>query len=256
MKKAIYLLGPVLFASAAAWAEADAEASADSKPADMSDPLAVYTQVGGGVTNKGLNLKVGQAYDTGKASTMGMNIFEVKGFVGDAFGWDGGDERDNSIDSVRFRNFQVDMTKGLGSQIDASWDFDSGVGAGSYSLMQALPKMGRLQLYPLMGAGVVVADGRINEPDSSDTYGFTVPGAFALAGMYTKFTVTDKIWINYNPMYAHGLGGQISDESGLAHEFAISYQLNPRQNIRFFSNWSDDTKFTEGDFRLEFNHQL
>lgn len=31
---------------------------------DMSDPLSVYTQAGLGYTDKGLNLKIGQAYDT------------------------------------------------------------------------------------------------------------------------------------------------------------------------------------------------
>ena len=31
---------------------------------DMSDPLAVYTQAGLGYTDKGLNLKVGKAYDS------------------------------------------------------------------------------------------------------------------------------------------------------------------------------------------------
>ncbi|GAL25797.1 hypothetical protein JCM19239_4284 [Vibrio variabilis] len=38
---------------------------------DMSDPLAVYTQVGAGSTNKGLNFKLGQVYDTGNEATKG-----------------------------------------------------------------------------------------------------------------------------------------------------------------------------------------
>ncbi|MDO6575014.1 hypothetical protein, partial [Staphylococcus pasteuri_A] len=76
---------------------------------DMSDPLAVYTQAGVGVTNKGLNLKVGQTYDTGNANTMAMNIIEVKGFAGEALGWDGSSQRDDSVDSIRFRNFGVDL---------------------------------------------------------------------------------------------------------------------------------------------------
>ena len=37
---------------------------------DMSDPLAVYSQFGAGVTNKGLNLKYGQSYDTGNPNTI------------------------------------------------------------------------------------------------------------------------------------------------------------------------------------------
>ena len=53
---------------------------------DMSDPLAVYTQAGVGITNKGINFKVGQAYDTGNPSTMGMNIIEIKGIAGETLG--------------------------------------------------------------------------------------------------------------------------------------------------------------------------
>ncbi len=56
----------------------------DADVQDMSDPLAVYTQAGLGYTDKGLNLKIGQTYDTGSDTTMGMNVVEVKGFAGDA----------------------------------------------------------------------------------------------------------------------------------------------------------------------------
>ena len=76
----------------------------------MSDPLAVYTQIGGGSTNKGLNFKVGQAYDTGIATTAGMNVIEVKGIYGDALGWESDNKTTDSIDSFRFRNFSVDLT--------------------------------------------------------------------------------------------------------------------------------------------------
>jgi len=54
-------------------------AFAEDDVQDMSDPLAVYTQVGAGYTDKGINLKVGQAYDTGSDLTAGMNVIEVKG---------------------------------------------------------------------------------------------------------------------------------------------------------------------------------
>ena len=63
----------------------------------MSDPLAVYTQVGVGATNKGINLKVGQAYDTGIATTAGMNVMEVKGIYGDALGWESDSKTTDSM---------------------------------------------------------------------------------------------------------------------------------------------------------------
>ncbi len=71
----------------------------------MSDPTAVYTQAGIGITNKGINVKIGDSYDTGNPDTMAMNIFELKGIAGDTFGWDSDDVKDNSVDTIRFRNF-------------------------------------------------------------------------------------------------------------------------------------------------------
>ncbi|MGR5541530.1 hypothetical protein ACPV5V_23560, partial [Vibrio campbellii] len=104
---------------------------------DMSDPLAVYTQVGAGYTDKGINIKIGQTFDTGEDTTMGMNIIELKGAMGDTLGWR--DEANDSIDSLRFRRFGVDLTNGRGSQVDISYDFNNEAGAASYSFIQALP---------------------------------------------------------------------------------------------------------------------
>ena len=58
-----------------------AMASEEKDVQDMSDPLAVYTQVGGGLTDKGANFKFGQTYDTGSdvitQIRYGMNIRNV-----------------------------------------------------------------------------------------------------------------------------------------------------------------------------------
>lgn len=224
---------------------ANAVAEEQKEYADMSDPLAVFNMAGIGATNKGMNLKFVNTYDPGKANTLGANVVEVQGIGGEALGWDG--DGNNSIDSVRFRNFNVNTTNGRGTQIDTSWDFNSGVGSASYSMIQGLPQMGRINLYPLAGAGVVVAD---------NDHGISVPGMTAVVGVYGKFTISDRIWLNYNPMYNHGFGGSMKDVDGLSHEFIASYQLNQRQNIRAFANWDNSTKFADGDFRIEFNHQF
>lgn len=102
---------------------------------DMSDPLAVYSQAGMGVTNKGINFKFGQAYDTNNDSTMAMHVPEAKGFAADSLGLKG----DDSFDSLRYRHFNVDINSGLGSQVDLSWDFDNKLGSASYSLIHSCP---------------------------------------------------------------------------------------------------------------------
>lgn len=242
---------------------------AEEEVQDMSDPLAVFTQVGAGATNKGLNLKIGKTYDTGSDVTMGMNVFEVKGFGGELLGWDSNQVRDDSVDSFRFRNFNVNMTNGRGAQVDVSYDIASERADASYSFIQALPKFGPVQFFPLAGAGVTIQNNAVtarnDQGEVTDRVeGYTMPGTFALIGTYTKITLTDKIWLNYNPMFMTTLSGSDDYKSNafggkgdmLVHEFAASYQFTPRFNVRYFANWNEDVDFGEGDHRIEFNYQL
>lgn len=236
---------------------------------DMSDPLAVYTQAGVGATNKGINIKIGQSYDTGNEKTMGMNILEIKGGLGEALGWDGGSQRDNSFNSFRIRNFKLDVTNGRGAQIDMVYQLDKTPladesGTLSYSFLQGLPKMGRFNFYPLAGVGLAVGN-NVLEDDGRIDSGYSVMGTFALIGTYAKYTVTEKLWLNYNPVWYSTLSGSDvykdnaygSDENSvLTHEAAISYQFNPRFNVRAFANWTENIDISNGDHRLEFNYQL
>jgi hypothetical protein len=215
---------------------------------DMSDPLAGYTQVGTGFTYRGLNLKVGQTFDTGNAQTMGMNVFELKGFAGDVAGWD--DEANDSVDSIRFRRFGADLTNGRGSQIDASYDFGSESRTVSYSIIQTLPKWGPVQLFPLAGAGAAFCN-NIEADDGHVNSGYSMPGTFAVVGTYGKVEITDNIWSNYNLMCMSTLSGSdrfkehgMAGESNVfAHEFAASYQFTPRFNIRYFASWTEYDDF-------------
>ncbi|CAM3296612.1 hypothetical protein [Shewanella pealeana] len=226
---------------------------------DMSDPLAVYTQAGAGVTNKGSNLKLGNSYDTGNPDTMAMNIVELKGIAGDSLGLDGND----SINQLRYRNFNLDMTNGRGAQIDVNWDFNNNVGNASYSFIQALPALGPVQLFPLAGIGITVTDTAVIRGDETEigSVGYAIPSSFAVVGTYAKITLTDKIWLNYNPMYMTTLNSNeyMSDMmDGLYHEVVASYQINPKQNIRLFANYAA-TEFNADknvDWRIEFNHQF
>ncbi len=257
--KNIYLTAlPILFAANAV--------VADEKIQDMSDPLAVYTQAGIGFTNQGINLKFGATYKTSIDTEMGMNIFEVKGIAGESVGWDNSNVRNDSIDSVRYRNFVVDLTNGRGSQFDLNYNTStnpnqlaSEVGTLSYSMIQALPALGPVNFFPLAGLGVAFGNNLMGEND-----GYTVPGTLGVVGMYSKITITDKIWLNYNPMYMQTLSGAkwyvdgffAGDDSVLTHEFTASYQIQPRFNVRYFANWDENTNFADGNHRVEFNYQF
>ena len=149
----------------------------------MSDPLAVYTQAGAGYTDKGFNIKIGQSYDTGSDTTMAMRVIEIKGFLGEAVGFDDSDNTDDSVGAIRFRNFELDLTNGRGAQIDVNYNFDASHlaekhGDISYSLLQALPKVGRFNFYPLAGAGLAFGS-NVTEDDGSIDSGFSVYGAYA-----------------------------------------------------------------------------
>ena len=228
---------------------------------DMSDPLAVYTQVGMGYTDKGLNLKLGQTFDTGSDTTLGMHVLELKGGYGDALGMR--DYADDSLDSIRLRRFGVDLTNGRGSQIDFNYNFDTEVGSLSYSLIQAAPAIGPLQLYPLAGIGAAFANNALDD-NGEVISGYTVPGTFAVVGTYGKLTLSDDIWLNYNPMYMATLSGSdnyknyafADDNNVLMHEFAATYQINPRFNVRYFAQWNEAISYRDGSHIVEFNYQL
>lgn len=235
--------------------------TADDGFADMSNPLAVFTMAGFGVTNRGINLKVAKSYDTGDENELGMNVVELKGLYSDTLGWE--DDAKNSIDSVRLRNLTVNPNTGLGGQIDLSYGFASETGSLSYSMLQALPKMGRFTFFPLAGAGVTFANNMLQD-DGTTASGYSFPGTFATVGLYSVFTITDKIWLNYNPIWNTTLSGSDlfidhgfeNNGSVFMHEFITSYQLNPRSNIRYFANWSDHTDISDGDHRIEYNYQF
>ncbi len=240
---------------------------------DMSDPLAIFTQVGAGVTDRGINLKVGQTYDTGEDTTAGMNVYEIKGIQGENLGFSDSPARDNSIDFLRLRQFEVDLTNGRGKQLDINVNFDGTHFAdqtidASYSIIQALPKMGPVNLFPLAGVGATfgnnVVDSFENEQPVIDD-GFSGFGAYTIIGMYSKLAITDKLWLNYNPFYLQSLGGSdlykahafgIETDSVLLHEFAVNYQISPRLNVRYFANWTENVDFKDGEHRIEFNYQL
>lgn len=230
---------------------------------DMSDPLAIYTQAGFGFSNKGLNIKIGQSYDTGNEKTGGMNLIEIKGMVGDVFGWDNKETTSDSIDAFRFRNFMVDLKTGRGTQIDINYNLHAESGVISYSIMQALPQWGGLSIYPLAGLGVAFANNALQDDGSIDS-GFSFPGVLAVVGMFAKYNVNDNIWINYNPNWTIGLAGSDlfldhgfeNNSNVLTHELALSYKITPRLNIRYFANWSENINFSDGDHRVEFNYQF
>lgn len=246
---------------------AQADTNTSKKLQDMSDPLAVFTQAGLGFTDRGLNVKIGKAYDSGVPNTMAMNVIEVQGILGDTLGYrkDDGD----SVDSMRFRNFSVNTKNGRGAQVDISWNFNTKSGSASYAIIQALPKVSIFQFYPLAGLGLAFANGvdqnRTGWADANSPSGLSIPGAYVTLGMYSKITITKKIWINYNPIWLSSVAGSdtyqdnaygIGNSSLLTHEVAMSYQITPRFNVRYFANWSDKVNFLDGGQRIEFNYQL
>ena len=129
--------------------------------------------------------------------------------------------------------------------------------------------IGSLQLYPIAGLGVNIQNNAVDHiADDATTVtggGYSMPGAYAVAGMYSKITITYKIWFNYNPMYLTSLSGSdyyvdntygMDNDNILLHEVALSYQIKPRTNVRYFANFSDEVDFKDGEHRIEFNYQF
>ncbi|WP_105201251.1 MULTISPECIES: hypothetical protein [unclassified Pseudoalteromonas] len=237
--------------------------------ADMSDPLAIYTQVGGGATDKGLNFKLGKAYDTGDDATAAQFVVEAKGLLGDTLGWRSERHTTESLDSLRFRNFAVTLKSLRATQLDVNYNFRANLVADesadiSYSIIQALPPKGAFNFYPLAGVGASVGKDE-RQSDGSVDDGYSLMGGYGLIGMYAKVNLSDKIWLNYNPFWLTTLTGSstykdnyygLNESSILTHEFAASYQITPRMNVRYFANWNENVDIFDGDHRIEFNYQL
>jgi hypothetical protein len=253
-------------------AEEDSESSDETPETelqDMSDPLSVYTRVGAGVTNLGVNLKVGIDYDTGKDSTTAMHVLEIKGALGETLGWGDDDLRGNSIDNLRYRNFVLNKSNGRGTQLDINYVFvESNLakqsGDISYSFLQGFNPVGKLKLYPLIGGGLAFGNDSIEDDGEIDS-GYSINGTFIVVGMFGKYAINDKVWLNYNPFWASTLSGSDvykdnaygkGNSSILTHEVAVGYQLSPRLNVRYFGNWNEYNSFSDGIHKIEFNYQL
>jgi hypothetical protein len=266
------LSASVALVSTAVWAEESIDSSTETPQKeiqDMSDPLAVYTRVGAGLTNLGINLKVGIDYDTGKDSTTAMHVLEMKGGLGDTLGWGDDDLRDNSIDNVRYRNFVLNKENGRGTQIDVNYVFDESYiadqsGDLSYSFLQGFNPVGKLKLYPLIGAGLAFGKDSLEDDGEVDS-GYSINGTFLVAGMFGKYAFNKKFWVNYNPFWATTLTGSDvykdnaygqGNDSVLTHEVAVGYQFTPRMNVRYFGNWNEYNSFSDGIHKVEFNYQL
>ncbi|WP_286261545.1 hypothetical protein [Thalassotalea atypica] len=259
---------PALVAALVSQTAFAADTAEEKELQDMSDPLAVFSQFGVGYTDRGLNIKYGKSYDPGVENTMAMNIVELKGFLGEDIGFSQIVEEDNSIDSFRFRNFKVDMTNGRGNQIDIAYDIETDTANASYSFIQALPKWGRVQFFPILGAGVTIQNDAIDSIENGEKVideGYSMTGTYTVAGMYSKVTITDNIWFNYNPMFLSSLSGSdfykdnaygMGNSDILLHEVALSYQINPRSNVRYFANFSDEVNYKDGEHRIEYNYQF
>ena len=230
----------------------------EKEAADMSDPMAIYTMGGVSYGTNGINLKMMKTLDTGSATDLSALIVEVKDmdFVND------GEERHGKMRSaspsnLRIRKFDVNMTNGLGLSYDIMQNLDGRKpGVAMVGAMQALPQIGFWQAFPILGAGLMYG-----EADN----GINMDGVLLNFTMYNKFTVTDKIWLNWNIVYNEGIYGSEdfknsmnSASDSMSHEFIASYQINPRNNLRLWYNVSHDyiTNDKTGETRLEYNRQF
>ncbi len=253
--KFVKLTGALVMSGIAATSFA---AETEKEVQDMSDPMAIYTSGGISYGTNGLNLKMMKTLDTGSKTDLSAIIVEIKDMD---FADDGdvrhGTERSSAPSNLRLRKFDVDMTTGRGISYDIMHNTDKDAGMLSVGVMQALPINSFWTAYPILGAGVWYAEDEQN--------GIDVPGVTLNLTMYNKFTVTDKIWLNWNLTYAEGIFGKEefkddrnSASDSLVHEFIASYQIDPRNNLRLWHNTSQD-KMNEddtGETRLEFNHQF
>jgi len=264
MKKSNLISAITIFAPLCFLPQAFAQET-ENEVQDMSDPLAVFTQLGASYGTNGINLKLGKTLDTKSATDMSMILVEVKGLYGEHMKNEGSsalhpEAANDGISELRFRKFDVDMTNGRGLSMDFIHNFDTNSGTASLGMIQALPKIGIWQAFPIIAAGVEYNDGS-QRSETNESSGLHSDFVFASFTLYNKFQITETIWANYNPVYSQAIFGDdhytdnLKGSNGLSHEFALSWQMTPKQNFRLWYNASQN-QFEDGDFRLEYNQQF
>ncbi len=220
-----------------------AEEKKETEVADMSDPMAIYTMVGGSYGNSGADFKFMKTLESDNPTGGRALIGEAKG----------GFKGDELFSDYRLRYFEADFKTGRGNSIDVMYNSASERGTVTTGIMQALPLTEKFTLYPIVGAGLAFSQDELQ--------GINSPGAFLNFTLYSKYQLTDKIWFNYNPSYNHGIYGadtfkdNLKGEEGLNHEFIASYQINPISNVRAYYN-VNQANLDDGVWKLEYNRQI
>lgn len=89
------------------------------KYADMSDPMAIYTNVGGSYGSNGVNLKLMKEVESKNENEIAAIIAEVKN------GYNGNSD---TFTDFRLRHFSVDSSTGIGTNID--FNYNSSIDGG------------------------------------------------------------------------------------------------------------------------------
>lgn len=237
-KKKIVLLG-IVISSLNLFAQ-DVE---KEETADMSDPMAIYTMLGGSYGSEGADFKFMSTLESDNPTGGKAIVGEAKGGLKDG----------EFFSDYRLRLFEADFKTGRGSSLDLMYNTESESGSITKGIMQMVPVTEKFTLYPILGAGIA-----FNQHEHA---GINVPGAFLNFTLYSKYQLTEKIWLNYNPSYNHGIYGadifkdNLKGEEGLNHEFIASYQINPVSNVRAYYN-VNQANLDEGVWKLEYNRQL
>ena len=119
-------------------------------------------------------------------------------------------------------------------------------------------------MYPLIGGGLAFGKDSFQD-DGEVSSGYAINGTFLVTGMYAKYAINKKIWVNYNPLWVTTLTGStwykdnaygIGNSSIFTHEVAAGYQISPRANIRYYANWHENNSYSDGIHKIEFNYQI
>lgn len=150
--------------------------------ADFSDPMAIYSNAGVGISDDGVDIYAG-----------------IGGYLAGSFKHKLQFEAKDDLEYYEVNYLAVDTSSDTGFLLDTTWDRDYAFGKDSqdtsFGVIKKLPLMNdRLNLYPKLKLGFLWGD-----EIKSTTY--------IHIDMATRFTITPGLWVGVTPGYTYGMKG-------------------------------------------------
>lgn len=230
----------------------------------MANEYNISTGVATGTDGLNFNVELDRNDDT----AMSFYRLDAKGVYGEALGWNSDDNQDDSIDTLRVRMGEIHNDSKMGMYMDAEYDRDIERLDASAGIIGEI-KTKQLTIRPFATFGLVAQNTIESIGPAEVEAGYTIPGTYATVGAYTEYQVTERVSVQYNPLWKTAVSGKShhtehgfidNKDKGhgsiLINEFAIAYKINTQVKLQYVAEWDQHTSLSDGEQMIELKYQF